>query len=122
MVTLSPAIPLVGLKVVILGTGLNIPVLVEVPSGPITLIVAIIASAGTVARIEVADRTVKSVALMLPNCTSVAPDKPVPVIVTLVPAMPETGVNEVIFGGIPTNSETVLRRVLRPDVPITFML
>ena len=104
MVTLSPAIPLVGLKVIILGIGLKIPVLVVVPSGPITFIVPITASAGTVARIEVADSTVKSVALVLPNCTSVAPDKPVPFIVTLVPATPLIGVNVVIFGGMPTKS------------------
>src|SRR5262249_10240992 len=101
---------------------LKIPVLVAVPSGPIILIVPITASAGTVALIEVADRTVKSVALVLPNCTSVVPDKPVPVIVMLVPAVPVTGVNVVIFGGIPTNSETFLLRVLRPDVPITLMV
>ncbi len=56
--------------------------------------------AGEVAVIEVAELTVKLVALVAPNFTAVAPVKPVPVTVTDVPpaAGPDVGEIEVTVG------------------------
>lgn len=55
---------------------------------------------GDVAVIDVAEFTVKLVALLAPNFTAVAPVKPVPVIATDVPpsAGPEVGEIEVTVG------------------------
>jgi hypothetical protein len=57
--------------------------------------------AGDVAVIEVAELTVKAVALVAPNFTAVAPVKAVPVIVTDVPPAtgPVVGEIEVTVGG-----------------------
>ncbi len=57
--------------------------------------------AGDVAVIDVAELTVKPVALVAPNLTAVAPVKLVPVIVTVVPppAGPDVGEIEVTAGG-----------------------
>ena len=57
----------------------------EVPPGVVTVTSTVPAPAGEVAVIEVAELTVKLVALVAPNLTAVAPVKPVPVIVTDVP-------------------------------------
>ena len=56
--------------------------------------------AGEVAVIDVAELTVKPVAAVAPNLTAVAPVKPVPVIVTLVPPAvgPAVGEIEVTVG------------------------
>ena len=58
------------------------------------------APAGEVAVIEVAELTVKLVALVAPNLTAVAPDSAVPVIVTDVPPVvgPAFGATEVTAG------------------------
>src|SRR5258706_301001 len=101
IVTLVPAGPLVGVKLVIAG-GLADPVntlaLVAVPPGVVTLIDPVVAPAGTVACIVVAEFTV-NVALTPLNFTAVAPLKFVPLIVTLVPTGPLVGVKLVIEGG-----------------------
>ncbi len=57
-------------------------------------------SDGDLAVICVAELTVKEVATMLPNLTEVAPVKPVPVIVTIVPPAigPELGETPVTVG------------------------
>src|SRR5262249_24859483 len=53
---------------------------------------------GTVALIDVAERTVKLVALTFPKLTDVAPMKPEPEIMTIVPTRPPMGEKLVIFG------------------------
>ena len=54
---------------------------------------------GAIAVITVGETTVKEVAATPPKLTAVTPIKLVPVMVTVVPAAAETGVNEVIVGG-----------------------
>src|SRR5207302_475759 len=71
------------------------------PPGVMTLIGPLEAPAGTVAWIAVAELTVRT-ALVAPNCTAVVPVKLVPLIVTLVPAGPLTGVKLVIVGELGT--------------------
>ncbi len=73
----------------------------EVPPGVVTVTsTAPAVPAGAVAVREVADTTVKPVAAVDPKVTAVAPVKPVPVTVTLVPPAvgPEPGANAVTVG------------------------
>jgi hypothetical protein len=71
--------------------------LVVLPPDVVTLTGPVVAPAGTVAWIVVAEFTVKLAALPL-NPTAVAPVKFVPVMVTTVPAGPLAGVKLVIAG------------------------
>src|SRR6266850_1379408 len=103
MVTLIPTGPIAGVKLVIVGglITVKLPALVAVPPGVVTLIVPVVAPVGTVARIEVAELTVK-VALAPLKATRVVPLKLVPLMVTLVPTGPLAGVKLVIVGGLIT--------------------
>jgi hypothetical protein len=71
--------------------------LVPVPPGVVTVNGPVVAPAGTVAWITVADVTVNVAAVPL-NRTAVAPVKFAPVIVTLAPTSPLVGVKLVILG------------------------
>jgi hypothetical protein len=71
--------------------------LVAVPPGEVTLIGPVRAPVGTVAVSEVLETAVNE-ALVPPKATCVVPVKPVPVIVTFVPAGPPVGVNEEMVG------------------------
>jgi len=87
IVTVSPYLPLVGEKLVIVGGGftVKVPALVTVPPGVVTTILPVVAFVGTTAVIDVADTT-ETVAEAIPlNVTAVAPEKLVPVIVTTCP-------------------------------------
>src|SRR6266480_1315455 len=103
IVTLVPTGPLPGVKLVIVGglITVKLPALLAVPPGVVTLIGPLVAPAGTVVVIAVAELTVK-LALTLLNSTAVAPLKLVPLIVTLVPTGPLPGVKLVIVGGLIT--------------------
>jgi hypothetical protein len=79
----------------------KLPALLAVPAGVVTLIGPLVAPAGTVAAIVVAEPTVK-VALVLLNSTAVAPVKLVPLMVTLVPTGPLVGAKLVTVGGLMT--------------------
>jgi hypothetical protein len=72
-------------------------VLVAVPRGVVTLIGPLVALLGTVAVICALDLTANEADLPL-KVTAVAPVKPEPVIVTLVPTRPPVGANEQIRG------------------------
>jgi hypothetical protein len=89
---------------VIAGAGadptVNALALVAVPAGVVTLSVPVVAPAGTVAWIAVAEVTVK-LALTPLNATAVAPVKFVPLIVTLLPTGPLVGVKPEIVGEPP---------------------
>jgi hypothetical protein len=100
IVTLVPAGPLVGVKLAIVGGGttVNALLLVAVPPGVVTLSGPVVAPAGTVAWIDVAEVTEK-LALTVLNATVVAPAKFAPLIVTLVPTGPLTGAKLAIVGG-----------------------
>jgi hypothetical protein len=99
-ITLVPAGPLAGEKLVIDGAGITVKLdaLVAVPPAVVTLIVPLVALAGTVAVICVSELTVKLVALVALNFTALAPVKAVPVIVTLAPTPPLVGEKLVIEG------------------------
>jgi hypothetical protein len=71
--------------------------LVAVPAGVVTRILPVVAPAGTVAWICVAETTVKLEAARL-NVTALAPVKLLPATATTVPAAPLVGVNEAIAG------------------------
>ena len=68
------------------------------PAVFVKLILPVVAPAGTVAVIEVADTTVKLVAAVPLNFTAVTPVNFVPVIVTVAPTLPLSGVNELMVG------------------------
>src|SRR5882762_8903856 len=103
IVTLVPAGPLPGVKLVMVGglSTVKLLALLAAPPGAVTLIVPLEAPAGTVAWIAVAELTAKLARVPL-NCTAVAPVKFVPLIVTLVPAGPLPGVKLVTVGGFTT--------------------
>jgi hypothetical protein len=109
MVTLVPTGPLLGVKLVIIGglETVKLLALLAVPTEVVTLIGPVIAPAGTVAVIAVAEFTVK-LALVPLNITAVAPVKFVPLIVTLVPTAPLLGVKLVTVGGLETVTVTGL--------------
>ena len=70
--------------------------LVAVPDGPVTVIVPVVVPIATTAVIFVSELTVKVCAFVPLNSTAVVPVKPEPVIVTVFPAVPLVGENEVI--------------------------
>ena len=100
-VTLFPTAPLAGVKLVIVGGLITVKLLalVVVPPSVATVMDPVVAPAGTVARIVVAESTVK-VALTPLNVTGVAPAKLVPLTATVVPTGPLAGVKLVIAGGV----------------------
>ena len=103
IVTTVPGAPTAGVKLVMVGgpvveVTVKLPVDPPVPQPPVTLRVPVVAPAGTVAVMLVADPMLKAVALVPLNFTAVAPVKPVPIIVTLVPTAPLAGVKLVMAG------------------------
>ena len=103
IVTLVPAGPLPGVKLVTVGgfTTVKLLALLAVPPAVVTLIVPLEVPAGTVAVIAVAEFTAK-LALVPLNRTAVAPMKFAPLIVTLAPTGPLVGVKLEIVGGLMT--------------------
>jgi hypothetical protein len=117
IVMLAPGRPLVGLKPVTLGVTLKFVLLAgPLPALFITMIGPVLAPTGTVALIIVELLTVKLPAPTLTplNCTSVAPVKVTPVIVTLAPTGPLVGVNDETFGVTP-------KLLLLVNVPLEFV-
>ena len=95
IVTVVPTGPLVGKKLEIVGAGaavvtVNVPALVAVPPGVVTLHFPLVAPAGTLAVIFVAELIVND-AFVVPSLTAVAPLKFVPLMVTEVPTGPLVG-------------------------------
>src|SRR6185503_19573576 len=109
MVTVVPTGPLVGENDEISGTPVTVndPELCPVPPAVVTLIRPVVAPAGTVALICAEDTTVKLAEVPL-NLTDVAPLKPLPLIVTVVPTGPLAGENDEITGGLVTVKKLVL--------------
>jgi hypothetical protein len=99
-VTEDPTIPLIGEMEVIVGVGVptvNEDPLVPVPLELVTLIEPVVAVAGTVAVICVAEFTAKEAVTPL-NLTELAPVNLVPIRTTDVPDKPLVGVNESTVG------------------------
>ena len=90
--------------------------LVPVPAAVTTLILPVLAPAGTVALITVDDLTVKA-ALTPLNRTEVAPVKLVPLIFTLLPAVPLVGLKLLTVGALRT--EKLLALVAVPPGAVT---
>jgi hypothetical protein len=72
-----------------------------VPDGVVTVTSTVPVPAGETAVIELAELTVKLVALVAPNLTAVAPVKPLPLTVTVVPPAcgPALGLTPLTVGG-----------------------
>lgn len=99
IVTTVPAGPVVGLKPVIDSVTVKFEALVPVPAAVVTEILPVMAPFGTVALICVPETNVTTVDAFNPNLTIAPGAKPVPLIVTELPVMPEVGVNELTVGG-----------------------
>ena len=99
--TSVPGAPPDGVKLVILGMTEKSVAEVVIPWGVMILIFPVVAPSGTVALIVVAETIVNRVATLL-NFTSVAPWKPLPVIVTWLPTGPLEGKTMKILGGAVT--------------------
>lgn len=128
--TRAPTCPLVGEKLVILGATVKLVELVSVPPGVVTLMVPVVAVAGTVAVIWVLESTVKPAVVPL-NFTEVAPVKPVPVIVTLIPVAPLVGVKPRMSGltvklpvlvAVPAEVVTLIFPVVAPAGTVAVIL
>jgi hypothetical protein len=107
-----PTGPKAGVNEVIVGaaTTTKSVVLVAVPMVFVTLILPVVAPVGTIAVIDVAEFSVKEVAVVLLNLTAVVHPKFVPVMATLVPMGPTVGVKEVMVGAaaVPTTKTEAL--------------
>lgn len=98
IVTVVPMGPEAGVKAVMVGTAAKVnPFCVAVPPGVVTETLPEVPAA-IIAVILVADTTLNDAAAVPPKLTAVAPVKFVPVIVTVVPMVPEAGVKDVISG------------------------
>lgn len=99
IVTLVPVGPLVGFRLAIVGVGMTVKfvALAALPPGVVTLIAPVLAPNGTLVEMVESDVTLKLAAVPA-KLTAVAPVKLVPVIFTLKPIGPETGVKLVIAG------------------------
>ena len=110
MVTLTPIAPLVGENETTVGgtRTVNAPELTAVPPEVVTLINPVAKlPAGTTAVNCVSETTANVAAATTLKSTEVAPVKPDPVSVTLVPAAPLAGVKEVTCGVAPDGAMTV---------------
>jgi hypothetical protein len=106
-VEVTVPLPLPAFLAVKVAFTLKLVALVAVPAGVVTLIGPVVAPAGTVARSELSETTVKLAPTAL-KVTAVAPVKFVPLIVTLAPTAPLVGVKLVIVGGFMTVKTPVL--------------
>src|SRR5207244_13345157 len=121
MVTLVPARPLPGVKLVIFGRTLKTAAPRGlVPTGLVTEILPVVAPAGTIALREVAITLVGAPALTPLNCTSVTESRLVPVIVTTVPTGPPAGVKLETVGALSTMKVSALVPV--PSTVVTLNL
>jgi hypothetical protein len=111
IVTEAPTAPEVGDKLVMLGavTVNGLPALAIPPT--VTMTLPVVAPVGTAALIDVALHEVIVVAVVPLNCTELVlwlVPKPVPVIVTEMPAPPVTGDKVVILGAVTVNGLPLL--------------
>ncbi|HMI52156.1 MAG TPA: hypothetical protein VK525_11625 [Candidatus Saccharimonadales bacterium] len=117
-VTLTPMTPLVGVKLVIVGTAAETEKLaadVAVPPGVVAVILPVVAPGGTPAVIFVLLFTV-NVAVVPLNFTALAPVKFVPVTATLVPVVPVVGVKLVMVGAAGVTVKALGEAALPPGV------
>lgn len=96
--TTVPTGPLPGLKPVIDSVGVKLEALVPVPAGVVTEIVPVTAPFGTFAFSELVETNVTEAELSVPNLTVAFGVKSCPLIVTVLPVMPDDGKNELTVG------------------------
>jgi hypothetical protein len=99
MITLVPASPEAGEKLVIWGGTKKVAVLVPRPAGLVTWILPVVAAEGTLTVIWVGELMVKMVVVVVLNVTRLAVSKLVPVTTTELPGTPLAGLNPVTVGG-----------------------
>jgi hypothetical protein len=121
IVTEVPGAPLVGLNEVIFGLTVKFVELVAVPDGVVTVILPVVAPAGTAAVIFVAEFTVNDDAAVPLNFTAVAPERFAPLIVTAVPTGPLAGLNEPIVGAGASVTVNAVELVPVPSSVVTEM-
>jgi len=117
-----PTTPLAGVNEVTDGAVVTVKFvgLVAVPAGFVTLIVPVVAPAGTVAVICVSEFTVNVTAAVALKATAVVPLKPVPVSVTTVATGPFEGLKEEISGAFVTVKLVALVPVPAEFVTVIF--
>jgi len=118
--TVVPAGPIVGEKLVIVGTAAvteKLPALVAAPAGVVTAIGPVVAPGGTVAVIWVDESTVKLAAVPL-NVTDVAPVRLVPAMTTAEPTGPLVG-RKLVIVGVATATEKLVALVATPPGVVT---
>lgn len=98
IVTVDPAAAEAGEMDVMVGAGMAKPARLPVPKGVVTDTLPDEPLLLTTAVILVALLTTNEAAAVPPKLTAVAPVKPVPLMVTLVPTTPDVGVNDVTVG------------------------
>ena len=132
-VTIVPTPLIVGVKLDIVGARVKLVALVAVPPGVVTLILPVVAPAGTVTVMLVALITVKLVAAVALNFTADASVKLVPVRVTMVPMPPRAGVKLDMVGAgmtvklvalvaVPPGVVTLILPVVAPIGTVTLIL
>jgi len=112
----SLAAPLVGVKLVMVGAGVKLLVLVAVPPGVVTEMGPVVAPVGTVKVIWEIAFTVKLLAMVPLNLTAETPVKLVPVRITAVPTAPLLGLKLVIVGATTVTVKLVLLVAVPPGV------
>ena len=119
-VTLVPTAPEAGVKLASLGPPVTVKLaaLVAVPATLLTVTGPLAAPQGTMAVIFVALHTVKDAGVPAKQ-TALAPAKPLPVRVTLVPTAPEAGVKPASVGAAMTLKLTALVAVPPGVVTVT---
>jgi len=101
MVTVAPDEPSSGVIAVIFGITLNVLVPTLVPAALPTVILPVVAPFGTTTLIMLELIVVIGAVAGMPlKSTWLMPERSVPEIVTVVPAVAPVGVNDVIFGGL----------------------
>jgi hypothetical protein len=129
MITLVPASPEAGEKLVIWGGTKKVAVLVPRPAGLVTWILPVVAAEGTLTVIWVGELMVKAVVVVLLNVTTLAVSKLVPVMSTVVPGTPLPGPNPVTVGGrittklpalvaVPADVVTVILPDVEPELTL----
>ena len=120
MVTLVPARPEVGEKLVMVGGTRKVATLEAAPAALVTLILPVVAADGTLTVICVGELIVKVVVEAVLKATALAVSKLVPVTTTVVPGTPLPGVNPVTVGGTATMKLVALVAV--PPAVVTVIL
>lgn len=122
IVTVMPVPALAGVNPEMVGGGRKVkPAKLVVPPAVITVILPLVAFAGTTAFICVAETIIKLAAFTPLNCTCVAVPKFVPIIVTVAPDAAAVG-KKLVMVGVPANIKPGIVAMPPEVVTLTFPL